>query len=87
MPNYDYHCINCNHQEEVFQNITAAALENCPKCHQSTFKRGPGGGIGLQFKGSGFYITDYNSENSPEKTDSNSGSCGCGKPNGCSKAL
>lgn len=35
-------------------------LVDCPACHQADFKRKPGGGPGLHFKGSGFYITDYN---------------------------
>jgi predicted nucleic acid-binding Zn ribbon protein len=34
-------------------------LKKCPKCHRAALKRLIGGGAGLIFKGSGFYITDY----------------------------
>jgi predicted nucleic acid-binding Zn ribbon protein len=36
-----------------------APLTQCPKCKKSGLKRLIGGGAGLIFKGSGFYITDY----------------------------
>lgn len=78
MPNYDYKCANCGHEEEVFQKITDPSLEKCPKCNQPSFKRKPGGGIGLQFRGSGFYINDYDTKRSSEDKPS-SGKCGCGK--------
>jgi len=34
-------------------------LKKCPKCKKSGVKRLVGGGAGLIFKGTGFYITDY----------------------------
>jgi predicted nucleic acid-binding Zn ribbon protein len=34
-------------------------LVRCPKCGKKSLKRLLGGGSGLIFKGSGFYITDY----------------------------
>ena len=34
-------------------------LRKCPKCKKLGLKRLLGGGAGLIFKGSGFYITDY----------------------------
>ena len=44
---------------DALQKITDAPLADCPKCQTPNLKRGVGGGIGLAFKGSGFYITDY----------------------------
>ena len=58
MPNYDYVCQSCNHEFEVFQQMTAAPLKKCPECG-GPVKRKIGTGAGLIFKGSGFYITDY----------------------------
>ncbi len=58
MPTYEYVCGSCEHQFEEFQSITAAALENCPKC-KGAVRRLISAGNGLIFKGSGFYITDY----------------------------
>jgi hypothetical protein len=34
-------------------------LTKCPKCKKAGVKRLIGGGAGLIFKGTGFYITDY----------------------------
>lgn len=70
MPTYEYNCEKCGGTFEKFQPIADAALTVCPKelCCQKKWgkgkvKRGIGGGAGLIFKGSGFYITDYRSEN------------------------
>jgi putative FmdB family regulatory protein len=82
MPHYDYVCIKCGHEEEVFQKITADPLIHCSSCHNTTYRRKPGGGAGLQFRGSGFYDTDYGPSR-PSETPSSSakseGPCGCGK--------
>jgi len=46
-----------------------APLTKCPKCKKSGLKRLIGGGAGLIFKGTGFYITDYKNKKQPaEKT-------------------
>lgn len=58
MPTYDYECTNCGHTFEAFQSMTEEPLKECPKC-KGVLKRLIGGGSGLIFKGSGFYITDY----------------------------
>ena len=67
---YEYTCQKCGHAFEKVQPITSAALTVCPRdvCPKKTWgkgkvKRAVGGGTGLIFKGSGFYITDYRSEN------------------------
>ncbi|MFQ5676642.1 MAG: FmdB family zinc ribbon protein [bacterium] len=58
MPTYEYRCNECDHKFEEFQSITAAPVKICPVCKGSV-QRLIGGGNGLIFKGSGFYITDY----------------------------
>lgn len=62
MPTYDYVCVKCRHEFEHFQGIKDEPLKRCPKCAKTGVKRQIGGGAGLLFKGSGFYITDYRSE-------------------------
>ena len=42
------------------QSITAGSLRKCPKCKKLKLKRLIGAGVGIIFKGSGFYETDYN---------------------------
>jgi putative FmdB family regulatory protein len=59
MPTYEYECQKCGHHFEKFQSMRDEPLKKCPKCHKSALKRLVGGGAGLIFKGSGFYITDY----------------------------
>ena len=68
MPTYEYECRKCGHQFEAYQSIKDEPLKRCTKdvCPQGngrgTVKRLIGGGGGLLFKGSGFYITDYRSD-------------------------
>ena len=69
MPTYEYVCAKCGHQFEKNQPISEKPLTICPQdmCGQKRWGkgrviRGIGGGSGLIFKGSGFYITDYRSE-------------------------
>ena len=70
MPTYEYVCAKCEHKFEKVQSIKDNALKVCPKedCPRKPWGKGKviravGGGSGLIFKGSGFYITDYRSEN------------------------
>ncbi|MDR1626875.1 MAG: zinc ribbon domain-containing protein [Spirochaetia bacterium] len=62
MPTYEYECKSCSHKFEVFQNMSEAPLSTCPKCGKG-LRRLIGGGAGVIFKGSGFYVTD-NKKNS-----------------------
>jgi putative FmdB family regulatory protein len=59
MPTYEYACTKCGHAFEAFQSMKDEPLKQCPKCRKAALKRLIGGGAGLIFKGSGFYITDY----------------------------
>jgi putative FmdB family regulatory protein len=72
MPLYEYQCDACAHRFEVIQKFSDAPIDECPKC---------GGGVrkllsspAIQFKGSGWYITDYaragKSETAAGKADS-----------------
>jgi putative FmdB family regulatory protein len=70
MPTYEYVCDKCGHRFEKVQPISAAPLAVCPEdlCARKRWgkgkvKRAISAGGGLIFKGSGFYITDYRSEN------------------------
>lgn len=89
MPTYEYVCLKCDHQFEKFQSIKDKPLATCPeeccgmkKWGKGKVKRAIGAGAGLIFKGSGFYITDYRSENykAAAKKDSSSSSGGESKP-------
>lgn len=59
MPTYEYVCAKCGHEMEAFQSMKDEPLKKCPACKRPALKRKVGGGAGLIFKGTGFYITDY----------------------------
>ena len=70
MPTYEYICLKCDHKFEKVQSMADATLKICPKelCGMKKWgkgkvKRAISTGGGLIFKGSGFYITDYRSDN------------------------
>ena len=63
MPTYDYRCEACQHEWELFQSITADPEKKCPDCGKKKARRVIGPGAGILFKGSGFYETDYRSDN------------------------
>ena len=58
MPTYEYECTKCGHTFEAFQSMKDEPLSSCPKC-RGRVRRLIQGGIGIIFKGSGFYTTDY----------------------------
>lgn len=99
MPTYEYSCEKCKKDFEIFQSMKDDAFKTCPKeaCRMKTWGKGKvkrqlGSGAGLIFKGSGFYITDYRSENyksaaksdSASKESSSSGSNSSGSSSGSS---
>ncbi|MBP1654267.1 MAG: Zinc ribbon domain protein [Bacteroidetes bacterium] len=65
MPTYQYQCRNCGHELEEFQSITEPPSTHCPQCNTESLVRVLGGGAGLIFKGSGFYLTDYKKTSTP----------------------
>jgi putative FmdB family regulatory protein len=73
MPIYEYECSDCGHKLEELQTMSEPPLVKCPNCGKDTLKRLIGGGAGLIFKGSGFYLTDYkksSDKKSSEKSES-----------------
>ena len=65
MPTYDYECPE-GHRFEVFQKMSDDPVAACPKCG-ATAERKISGGAGFLFKGDGFYITDYRSDDYKKK--------------------
>jgi putative FmdB family regulatory protein len=72
MPLYEYECKKCGHRFERIQKFSDAMVKKCPEC---------GGKVeqmisapAVQFKGSGWYVTDY-----AKRSGSSSGSESGGK--------
>jgi putative FmdB family regulatory protein len=57
MPLYEYKCDACGHHFEKIQKFSDPLVDTCPKCGGVVRKLVSSPAI--QFKGSGFYITDY----------------------------
>ena len=80
MPTYEYECAKCRKNFELFQSMKDEPLKVCPKEHCQMKKWGNGkvtrvlgGGAGLIFKGSGFYIPDSRSAGYKSAAKSDSG--------------
>ena len=69
MPLYEYQCVNCSERVEILQRISDPPYNHCPKCGGEMKKLLSAPAI--QFKGSGFYKTDYASK-SEAKSESKS---------------
>ncbi len=68
MPLYEYQCSQCGKRFDVLQSIAADPLDKCIHCQGRVQKlvSAPS----FQFKGGGFYITDYKQRpDAPAKTD------------------
>lgn len=88
MPTYDYECTKCGHAFETFQSMSDDSLVKCPSCAKNGLRRLIGGGLGVIFRGSGFYVNDSRNggkgsgkgdkptgeSTSPAKTSGDSGS-------------
>jgi len=58
MPMYEYECDACGHRFERIQKFSDPPIEECPNCGERKVQKllsSPA----IQFKGTGWYITDY----------------------------
>jgi putative FmdB family regulatory protein len=70
MPLYEYLCSQCGERSEILQKLSGPPYTHCPKCGGEMRKLISSPAI--QFKGSGFYKTDYASKPAPSETKSES---------------
>ena len=81
MPLYEYLCEACGERFDLIQKFTDPAPDVCPRCGKGPVERQQSSPA-IQFKGSGFYITDYarkgptSSENAGGKSSPESASAG-----------
>lgn len=67
MPLYEYKCLKCGAVFEILQKVNDASLEKCLKCGSPVKKLiSP---PALQFKGKGWYVTDYAQKQKPERKE------------------
>jgi putative FmdB family regulatory protein len=73
MPIYEYACRKCGAHVEALQKISDKPLVKCKKCGGRLEKQWSSAGI--QFKGAGWYVTDYarkGADNKGEGAETNS---------------
>ena len=58
VPLYEYQCDACGCRFEVIQKFSDPAVESCKECGKGPVRRLPSSPA-IQFKGTGWYITDY----------------------------
>ncbi len=75
MPIYEYKCNTCGTTFDYKQSMSDAALTKCPEEVCTSDDKGSGSvhrvmskNIGLVFKGSGFYLTDYTDKGKADKS-------------------
>ena len=85
MPTYDYICEKCGDRFEHFQKMSSEPLSVCSKCG-GHLKRLIGSGVGIIFKGSGFYCTDYRSKGGGSAQQSESKPAESAKPSSEAKS-
>ena len=66
MPLYEYECFVCGHGFERIRKVADASSVSCPECGGKV--RRLLGVPALQFKGSGWYVTDYGKGNGDRST-------------------
>lgn len=81
MPLYEYQCQTCSHRFERIQKFSDPIEDVCPSCGGKVEKLVSSPAI--QFKGSGWYITDYakksSSDGSSGKSSENAGNASAEK--------
>ena len=68
MPLYEYKCDQCGERTEILQTMQESPRTQCPKCGGTVKKLFSAPAI--QFRGSGFYKTDYASKSSAPPSSS-----------------
>jgi putative FmdB family regulatory protein len=72
MPIYEYECTKCHHRFERIQKFSDPHVKSCPNCAGKVelVVSAPA----VQFKGSGWYVTDYAKKSGSSSSSSSNGS-------------
>jgi putative FmdB family regulatory protein len=65
MPLYEYRCEACGSRFELIRKFSESEIDTCVDCGKGPVHRQPSSPA-IQFKGSGWYITDYSQKGKPE---------------------
>jgi putative FmdB family regulatory protein len=65
VPLYEYQCKACNHRFEKIQKFSDPPVKECPECGKEEVEQVISAPA-VQFKGSGWYVTDYAKKSSAQ---------------------
>ena len=68
MPLYEYQCVKCGRKTEKIESVAGPHLKKCPHCGGKVERLQSAPAI--QFKGSGWYVTDYAGKSSAKESGS-----------------
>lgn len=63
VPLYEYECAKCHKKTEKIENVAGPHLKKCPHCGGKVERLL--GAPAIQFKGAGWYVTDYAAKSAP----------------------
>jgi putative FmdB family regulatory protein len=72
VPLYEYQCKKCKHRFEKIQKFSDAPVKKCPECGGAVEKLLSAPAV--QFKGTGWYVTDYAGKRGGNTTESGASS-------------
>ena len=67
MPIYEYQCRSCGERTEFIQRASEAHKSDCPQCGETDSLKKLISSPAIQFKGSGWYLTDYSDKGKKNK--------------------
>ena len=70
MPLYEYQCRKCGHRFERIQKFSDPEVKKCPECDGRVERLLSAPAV--QFKGSGWYVTDYARKGGARKSEGKS---------------
>ena len=82
MPLYEYKCNKCGHRFEKIEKVDAPEIAKCPKCGAKAPRMASAPAI--QFKGTGWYVSDYGGKTGQPPSGETSGSKSESKSEGAS---
>lgn len=68
MPIYEYECSACGQRSEFIQKFSDAAKTDCEKCGEKNSLSKLISSPAIQFKGDGWYLTDYSDKGKRQKS-------------------
>jgi putative FmdB family regulatory protein len=71
LPLYEYECVKCGHRFEKIEPFSASPVKKCPKCGAKAERQLSASAI--QFKGTGWYVTDYAGKKPDSSSSESSG--------------